>query len=118
MRDWQTSKPRLQRVSTIALPESGGHDLQPLPGSALLCVTTENHCWLFDRAARTFVRHPALGDLRHVKSISVHPVTRQLVYVQAEGPNWWTECLRFLNPDKDICTPAEQHYKARWNVRP
>lgn len=116
LRDWDTAIPKLRRVAVIALPENGGHDLQPVTGSPLLSVTTTNHSWLFDRDARTFVLHPKLGDRRHVKSISKHPVTGQTVYVQADEPNWWTQCLRFLYPDQTLCTPGEHYYKARWNI--
>jgi hypothetical protein len=116
LRDWETENPKLKRAATFALPEEGGHDLQPLSGSPLLSLKTSHHCWLFDRDARTFVLHPALGNHRGVKSISTHPVTGQTVYVQAEAPNWWTQCLRFLDPAKVLCTPGEHHHKARWNL--
>ncbi|HXK61582.1 MAG TPA: DUF6528 family protein [Acidobacteriota bacterium] len=118
LRDWQTTEPKLKRVSTVVLPEDGGHDLYPVPGTSLFTVTTANHCWIFDRDARTFVLHPNLGQLKSVKSISIHPETRQLVYVQAEEPNWWAERLHFLNPDKTLHTAGEHFYKARWKIPP
>jgi len=114
LRDWETSQPKLERVLKIALPEAGGHDLYPLSGGPLLTLTTGNRCWLFDRDTHGFVPHPALGGYAGVKSISVHPVTGQLVYVQAEGKNWWAESLHFLNPEKTLHTPGEHYYKARW----
>jgi hypothetical protein len=117
LRDWETPEPKLERVLAISLPEGGGHDLYPVSGTAHLTVTTTNHCWLFDRDTRTFVLHPMLAEFRHVKSISIHPVTRQLVYVQAEGENWWAERLRFLNPESSLYTRGEHHYKARWLTR-
>jgi hypothetical protein len=117
LRDWETPEPKLERVLAISLPEGGGHDLYPVSGTAHLTVTTTNHCWLFDRDTRTFVLHPMLAEFRHVKSISIHPVTRQLVYVQAEGENWWAERLRFLNPEWSLYTRGEHHYKARWMTR-
>lgn len=115
LRDWESSQPRLEREATIALPEAGGHDLYPLPGTALLTLTTDNHCWLFDRDARTIAQHPSLGQHQRVKSISVHPVSKRLVYVQAEGDNWWAENLHFLNPESTLRTAGEHHYKARWH---
>jgi hypothetical protein len=116
LRDWETGQPKLDRVLKIALPEAGGHDLYPVSGTALLTVSTGNRCWLFDRDDHTFVPHPTLGDYSRVKSISLHPTTGQLVYVQAEGENWWAERLRFLNPENTLHTPGEHHYKARWII--
>ena len=116
LRDWETNQPRLERVLKIALPEPGGHDLYPVGGGPLLTVTTGNRCWLFDRDTHRFVPHPALGEHPGVKSISVHPETGQLVYVQAEGKNWWAERLHFLNPERTLQTPGEHHYKARWVI--
>jgi len=116
LQDWKTAKPRLDLESTIPLPEAMGHDLYPIAGTSLLTLTTTKHAYLFDRDKRTLVLHPTLGNLEDVKSISMHPVTRQLVYVQAEGEHWWAERLHFLNPDKTLYTPGEHFYKARWNV--
>jgi hypothetical protein len=60
-----------------------GHNLSVVPGSSALAISTTNHCWLFDRETKMFRRHPELADAGHVKSISYHPVTGQIAYVQA-----------------------------------
>lgn len=113
LRDWQSSRPSLVRTATIPLPEGGGHDLQAVDDTRM-SVTTGNRCWLFDRDARTFSPHPQLGPEAKVKGISLHPVTGRIVYVQAEGKDWWAERLRFLNPADTFHVPGEHFYKARW----
>jgi hypothetical protein len=116
LRDWSTASPKLQRLETIALPESGGHNLSVAGGNTpLLAVSTSNRCWLFDRDRKTFQPHPELGDKKGIKSISYHPSTGQIAYVQMEGQNWWAERIHFLNPAGYLHVGGEHFYKARWN---
>ena len=115
LQDWN-SLPQLHLLSTIALPSGNGHDMYPVPNSPDLVISTDAHCWLFDRNTRTFRKHPLLGDTPNIKGISVHPATGQIVYVQADT-QWWTAWLRFLRPDKEIHFPGEHFYKARWFPR-
>jgi hypothetical protein len=115
LQQWETTRPRLDRVTTLRLPEGGAHDLYPIPGSPHLTVTTSRHCWHFDRDTRTFSPHPALSQHAGVKSISVHPTTHRVVYVQAEGEHWWAEHLHFLDPFGTIHDAGQHWYKARWN---
>jgi hypothetical protein len=77
-------------------------------------VTTDAGCWLFDHDKLTFARHPVLGDAKAVKSVDVHSLTGQLVYVQAEPGGWWTEWLRFAGPKREVRVPGMRLYKARW----
>lgn len=116
LRDWSTSSPGLHRIQVIPLPEGMGHNLSAVPGSSALAVSTTNHSWLFDRETLTIRPHPDLGDAPHVKSISYHPVTGQIAYVQAEGKDWWAERIHFLHPPGTIHTAGEHFYKARWNI--
>jgi len=116
LRDWDTRSPGLRRVEVIPLPEAMGHNLSIVPGSPALAISTTNHCWLFDRDTKTFRRHPELGDAKDVKSISYHPATGQVAYVQAEGENWWAERIHFLGPAGMIHIGGEHFYKARWNT--
>jgi Family of unknown function (DUF6528) len=116
LRNWQSAKPALLRTEVIALPEGMGHNLSAIAGTPSLAVSTTNHCWLFDRDAKTFRRHPELGDAKGVKSISYHPVTHHIAYVQNEGKNWWAEHIHFLYPAGAIHVPGEHFYKARWNA--
>lgn len=116
LRDWETRAPKLQRVALIPLPERGGHDFTAVGSTPAIAISTSNRCWLFDRDARTFRPHPELGDKAKVKSISHQPDGGRLVYVQAEGANWWAERIHFLNPAGTLHVPGEHFYKARWNV--
>ena len=116
LKNWNAEIPELEKESTIALPEPGGHDFYPVHDTTNLIVTTRSHCWLFDRDARTFSPHPELSDYAHVKCICRHPETQQIVYIQAEGDHWWAERLHFLNPEETLYVPNEHFYKARWNA--
>ena len=113
--DWDSDAPHLVRVATYRLPDNGGHDLQPVPGDDNLIVTTNSNVYLFDRDSLMFAPHPQLKDQARVKSVSIHPKTGQLAYTQAEGQNWWTEHIHFLNPSGTIHLSGERIYKVRWN---
>jgi hypothetical protein len=115
LRDWQTPSPTLHRVALISLPEAGGHDFSVVDGS-VIAVSTGTRCWLFDRNTRTFRPHPELADKAKVKSISHHPTSGRLAYVQAEGENWWAERIHFLSPAGTLHVPGEHFYKARWSA--
>jgi hypothetical protein len=114
--DWDSPTPSLKRVATITLPEAGGHDLFPIPGTVLLSVSTSTHCWVLNRDTRKLAPHPALADRAGIKSIAVHPVTGQIAFTEAEPPNWWTTRIQFLNPAETCAVPGEQFYKVRWNI--
>ena len=105
---------RLARTYELALPDQGGHDLSAVPGSPRLFLSTGQRTWYFDRDRRTIGPHDSLGDLPHIKSYHVHPRTGRVVYLQAEGQNWWTEHLHFQRPDGQLRLPGEHLYKARW----
>jgi hypothetical protein len=105
---------RLERAFEVLLPDEGGHDLVPVPGSSRLFVSTVRRCWYFDRDRRELSPHDALADRPNIKSYSVHPRTGRIVYVQAEPPNWWAEHLHFRQPDGALRLPGEHLYKARW----
>ncbi len=115
LKDWESDTPSLEMEATCALPDEGGHDLQPIPASSDLVVTTGSHVYLFDRDKRTFRLHPELGDKAAVKCVSVHPVTGRTVFVQATE-SWWSDMLGFLTPAERLQLPGERLYKARWFV--
>jgi len=116
LQDWDSTKPTLLKVSSIALPDDGGHDLYPVGNTSLLSVTTNNHCWYFNRDTSKFTPHPILEKLVNVKSISQHPTTNQLAYIQAEGENWWAEKINFAKPEGLLHMQGELLYKARWKI--
>jgi len=111
----QGGRRRLECTARYRLPDANGHDLNSVPGTPMLSVTTGAACWHFDRNRREFRLHPELADATGVKSIDVHPATGQLVWVQAEGGHWWSKRLRFLRPEAVLHLPAEHLYKARWS---
>ena len=115
--NWETNGPALTRFDTVNLPEGSGHDMYPVADSPYLSISTEKHCWLFDRDGRKFIPHPVLADEAHVKSIAENPETGQLVYVRADGDQWWSETIRFGNPDRSLQFQGEHIYKARWNTK-
>lgn len=104
----------LKVKAEFELPDEGGHDLWPVPGTPALGVTTHDGVWVFDRATRVFRRHPDLGSLAHVKSVAPHPVTGELAYIQADLPEWWSERIEFLHPRRTVRLNGERLYKARW----
>ncbi|MHC4739835.1 MAG: DUF6528 family protein, partial [Planctomycetota bacterium] len=114
LKDWSSPHPALERVVTVKLPEEMGHDLYPLPRTNQLFVTTTNFVWLFDRDKKTFKKYGAIDNTLHVKSVCVNPVTDRLVYIRADAGQWWSEKIRFLNPDSTIFIPDQHFYKARW----
>lgn len=115
LRDWDATAPKLQRVALIPLPEGGGHDFTAVSGTPYIALSTANRVWLFDRDSRRFTPHPHLADKAKVKSISHHPTTGRISYVQAEGENWWAERIHFLKPAGFLHVTGEHFYKARWN---
>ena len=114
LKDWDTEQPELERINTIELPERMGHDLYPVPGTNKLFVTTTNYIWLFDRDKKTFQEYQDIDDTLHIKSICINPVTGRLVYVRADARYWWSESIRFLNPEAVLSISGEHFYKARW----
>jgi hypothetical protein len=98
------------------LPDAGGHDMYPVPGSAALSVTTNSKCWLFDRDKKEFDAHPALADVAKVKSVA-HASDGRVAYVQADaGRGWWSTRIRFLNPARQVDFGDTRLYKARWLI--
>jgi hypothetical protein len=116
--DWRSAEPKLSKVDEYPLPSNSGHDLMPIAGTDLLSVTTIRDAYLFDRADRTFAPHPQLAGKSNVKSITVHPVTKQVVWTQADAGFWWTTTIRFLDPDETQVEAGARRYKVRWVEAP
>lgn len=105
---------QLRKVEETKLPSSGGHELSAGAVAGELFVSSGTGVFVFQKETRAFTKHPALGDMHHVKSISVHPRSGQLAYIRADEGVWWTFQLRFLNPTAEIESPGQRLYKARW----
>lgn len=116
LRDWEAEKPSLVMKASYPLPDEGGHDLQPVPHSNDLLVTTGRHVYLFDRVEHLFRAHPDLGDRASVKSVCVHPITGQTVFIQATE-SWWSDRVGLLAPAGTIQLAGKRLYKARWLPR-
>lgn len=114
LKDWTTNQPKLALKGTHRLPSDSGHDLLMSPEGDVLLLTTNQEVLAFDIEAGTFAAYPPLEGLRRVKGISIHPATRQVAYVQAEGENWWAPRVRFLNPAGELLLEDEHLYKVRW----
>jgi hypothetical protein len=114
--EWDSDSPSLKLEQTYALPDDGGHDLQAVPGSADLVVTTHATVSLFDRDTGAFRPHPALQGRKHVKSLAIHPKSGETYFVQADSPEWWSRSLRSLDPPGTFPVEGERLYKARWLI--
>ncbi len=114
LRDWEGDKPALAIKGSYPLPDGDGHDLQSVPGSNDLVVTTGPRVYFFDRDKHEFRLHPDLGPKANVKSVTVHPVTGQTAFIQASENAWWSDSVGLLSPAGTIQLPEERLYKARW----
>jgi len=112
--DWASTTPRLTPEVVAPLPDINGHDMMPVPGSSQLILATAAHTWIFDRTTHQFTKHPRLGDVAKVKSVHIDPASKRLLWVQGEGTIWWSNVLRFTDPDTTITLPGEKVYKVRW----
>jgi Family of unknown function (DUF6528) len=116
---WESKTPELKLRQSFPLPSPGGHDLSPASDQSALYITTDTDVVLFDLQSNLFSSDPRMKQLALVKSIDVHPVTKRLAYVQAEGGHWWSSRIHVLEPDQakasqTILLAGERLYKARW----
>lgn len=117
LKDWQTNSPTLSLEQKHPLPSQSGHDLSMVPGADQLLLTTNEDVYTFDIAEHSFSAYGPLEGQTRVKGVSVHPGTRRLAFIQAEGENWWSSRVRFLNPAGELLLKAEHLYKVRWGGR-
>jgi hypothetical protein len=121
LKDWESDKPSLELKASHRLPDTEGHDLQPVPNSAKLTVTTQKHVFFFDREKAAFDPHPDLGDTVNLKCVNVQPETGRTAYVQAggvDGKAWWSDAIKFLSPAETLPLNAGKIYKVRWVPSP
>ncbi len=114
LESWEEATPSLELEATHKVPDDDGHDLQPVPGSPDLIVTTGRSVFLFDRDRGEFRPHPALRDRPRVKSVTVHPATGRTIFVQASEAHWWTDAFQTSDPPATTPLTGERIYKARW----
>lgn len=104
----------LEDAGRIELPERGGHDLYPVPGTQYLGLSTGKKCWLLDRDTGEVLPHPELAGQARVKSMCVNSSSGQMTWTQAEGDNWWTSRIGMRGPENEIRMPEHRTYKVRW----
>lgn len=114
LKDWDGDKASLVQQASHPLPDDDGHDLQAVPRSNDLVISTGRHVYLFDRDKPGFRPHPELGGKEHVKCVSIHPVTGRTAYIPANGKTWWSSEIHFLKPAAQVTANGEKLYKARW----
>ena len=112
--NWDTPTPSLTRQSTWRIPGESGHDLWALPNdSDKLLLTEHGSVWLFDKSTGTFEPFTPLKGSADVKSVSFHPRTDQVAFIQAEI-SWWSHRVYLLDPDQWFSFPGARLYKVRW----
>jgi hypothetical protein len=116
LKEWTSSQPSLERQTSYSLPSDGGHDLQAVPNSNDLVLSTHEHVYLFDREAQQFRPHPQLHEMKDVKCISMQPEDGSTAWLQGNKKAWWTDTIHFLNPTASQLLADEKLYKARWIV--
>ncbi|MFD0275083.1 DUF6528 family protein [Kitasatospora sp. NPDC127111] len=112
--------PVLTVVRSVALPESGGHDLAPvLAAPGRFWVSTATHLWQYDPAGGRFTRVRLGGEAaeRDLKSVGDEPGTGRLLTAapdHAGACSWCTSVLTLHRPGGVRVLPGTQVYKARW----
>ncbi len=114
--DWDSKTPSLTLEQSYLLPDEGGHDLQAVPGSDDLVITSHATVSLFDRETGAFRPHPALEGKPHVKSVTIHPATGRTYFIQGDTPEWWSRSLQSLSAPARMPVEGERLYKARWHL--
>lgn len=114
LKDWEGISPSLALVAAHALPDEDGHDLQAVPGSRDLVLSTDHHVYLFDRDQPSFRLHPQLGETPRVKCVSMHPATRRVAFIHGSDKAWWSSTIGLLAPEGEVRLGTERVYKARW----
>ena len=105
-------QPSAEVLRRWRLPSGGGHDLFPLDADRLV-VTVNRGVYQFDAQGETFRPLPSLTRRPRVKSVCRHPATGTIMYTQGEPT--FTNKIRILAAEP-LVLPAEDLYKARWNV--
>lgn len=117
LKDWEGDTPSLTLIASHHLPDTEGHDLQPVLKSTKLVVTTGKHVFFFDREKATFDLHPDLGETVNIKCVNVQPETGRTAFVQAggvDGKAWWSDAIKFLSHTETLPLNSGKIYKVRW----
>ena len=108
---------RLELMHTWALPTQSGHDLSWYDQEQML-VSTDTAVYLFHLDTHVFTALPALSAQGHVKGISRHPQTGEMVYCFPDaGENVFNSAdLHFINQSEKVLLAPHAVYKPRWII--
>lgn len=107
---------RLHVEARFELPTPGGHDLSVSRGAGSLLVSSDTHVYRCDPDTGRFTAYALLADAPRVKSVHEHPTLPTTVYHQATETTWWSDRIRFLDPDGTMHLPTQRIYKVRWDA--
>lgn len=105
------ANPQLTEDAKFELPDAGGHDLFPVPGTRKLFLTAGNS-WTFDTENESFEPIPSIGG---PKSISQREPGGPIIVMEATEV-WWSDTIRFVGEDRKMTLNKAKFYKARWWV--
>lgn len=115
LREYEPAATGFTLRKTHPLPDADGHELQAIPGTDSLLVSTHGGVWSFDRRTQTFRPFAPLAGVPLVKSVAFYPTDRRRVaYVRAEE-SWWGKSLYFLG-ERPVRFDGVKLYKIRWWV--
>jgi hypothetical protein len=109
-------KTQLRVEARFALPTPGGHDLSAARDGKSLLVSSDTHVYGLDLATGRFSPYEPLHEFPGIKSVHEHPTLPTIVYHQATETTWWSDRIRFLEPERTIHLPNQRIYKVRWDI--
>ncbi|MEV6735876.1 DUF6528 family protein [Streptomyces sp. NPDC051104] len=118
--DGTRAAPSITLQRRLALPDKDGHDLAPVIGAPDdRWVTTGRHVYRVSLTSGKFTHATAPGgiDQAHVKSISQHPTTGQVIMVSPDDQtpcSWCSSRVDFVDPTRQDALIGTSVYKARW----
>jgi hypothetical protein len=106
-------QPALAEEARFRLPNPGGHDLFPVPGTRRLFLTA-GKVWTFDTETGTFETLSAVSQ-DEVKSISQRGPGGPII-VMAATESWWSDTIPFVDGSRQKVMQGARFYKVRWWV--
>ena len=101
-------------VEEFKLPTPGGHDLTWWSASELV-LSVDHHCYLFSVGEKKFNPFLPLADEAKVKSIHRSRKTGKMVWHRGAKETWWSDTIRFAQPEETRALEGEKIYKVRWD---
>ena len=103
-------------LQTIALPDSGAHELTPDPITGDLIISTARGVWRMQVDSCEFVGFDGLAGRPSIKSVSIDPRRGRLVMVADPG-EWWSHGFDWTQggQTRRVRFGDRIVYKVRWN---